>query len=67
MKPFKGFEPDWKWGTSIGSRLFDRLIDREMSFREKLGWLEEAEDLALLFRANRARRLAEEALQRIRN
>lgn len=53
--------PAWKWGTAEGSRLLDRLLDRRLSFREKLEWLEEAEKMALLFRANRERRLAEEA------
>lgn len=56
MKPFEGFESDWKWGTSEGSRLFDRLCEREITFREKLQWLEEAETLSLQFRANRERK-----------
>lgn len=53
MKPFEHFVPDWKWGTAEGSRLFDRLLDRSLTFREKLEWLEEAETLTLQFRANR--------------
>ena len=40
-------EPDWHWGAPEGSREFDRLIDRGMTFRETLEWLEEAETLAL--------------------
>jgi hypothetical protein len=40
-------EPDWHWGTPEGSREFDRLVDRGMTFRETLEWLEEAETLAL--------------------
>ena len=40
-------EPDWHWGTPEGSREFDRLVDRGMTFRETLAWLEEAETLAL--------------------
>lgn len=40
-------EPDWHWGTPEGSREFDRLVDRSMTFRETLAWLEEAETLAL--------------------
>jgi len=48
-------EPDWKWGTPEGSREFDRLLDRSLSFREKLEWLEEAETLSLQFRANRGK------------
>ena len=38
---------DWHWGTPEGSREFDRLVDRSMTFRETLEWLEEAETLAL--------------------
>ena len=40
-------EPDWHWGTPEGSREFDRLVDRSMTFRETLGWLEKAETLTL--------------------
>lgn len=52
--------PDWKWGTAEGSRQLDRLLDRRLTFREKLEWLEEAEDLSLRLRANRERHAAEE-------
>ena len=45
--------PDWKWGTFEGSRALDRLLDRRLSFREKLEWLEEAETLSLHFQAQR--------------
>jgi hypothetical protein len=45
--------PDWKWGTAEGSREFDRLTDRLLTFREKLQWLEEAETITLQFRASR--------------
>lgn len=45
--------PDWKWGTAEGSREFDRLMDRRMTFREKIQWLEEAEDLTLAMAASR--------------
>jgi len=48
--------PDWRWGTAEGSRDLDRLLDRRLTFREKLEWLEEAEDLTL--RASRERRAA---------
>jgi hypothetical protein len=51
MKPPLHIEPDWRWGTAEGSREFDRLLDRSLSFREKLEWLEEAETLALRWRA----------------
>ena len=40
-------QPDWHWGTPEGSREFDRLVDRGMTFREILEWLEEAETLSL--------------------
>ena len=46
-------KPDWKWGTSEGSRELDRIFDRRFTFREKLEWLEEAEDLTLQLRAGR--------------
>jgi hypothetical protein len=42
--------PDWRWGTSEGSREFDRLCDRRLSFVEKVRWLEEAEALSLAMR-----------------
>lgn len=45
--------PDFRWGTAEGSRELDRLLDRRLSFREKLEWLEEAETLALALRASR--------------
>jgi hypothetical protein len=61
MNANKKLIPDWKWGTAEGSRELDRLLDRRLTFREKLEWLEEAEDLTLCFRANRERRAAEDA------
>ena len=45
--------PDWRWGTAEGSREFDRMLDRRLTFREKLQWLEEAEDLTLRFGKHR--------------
>ena len=45
--------PDWKWGTAEGSREFDRIMDRRLSFREKIMWLEEAETLTLALQAGR--------------
>ena len=54
MKPVDlPIEPDWKWGTAEGSRDLDRLLDRRLTFREKLEWLEEAETLSLYFEAMR--------------
>lgn len=49
-------KPDWRWGTAEGSREFDRLLDRSLTFREKLEWLEEAETLTLQLRASREKR-----------
>ncbi len=49
-------KPDWKWGTPEGSRKLDRLLDRRLTFREKLEWLDEAEALSLQFRAAREAR-----------
>ena len=48
-------KPDWRWGTPEGSREFDRLVDRGMTFRETLEWLEEAETLALRMAAESLR------------
>ncbi|MGI9087274.1 MAG: hypothetical protein ACR2HH_05970 [Chthoniobacterales bacterium] len=48
-------KPDWRWGTSEGSRDLDRLLDRRLTFREKLEWLEEAETLSLTLQASRKR------------
>jgi len=55
MKPLGPIKPDWKWGTSDGNRKLDRLLDGQLTFREKLEWLEEAEALSLRLRANRER------------
>jgi hypothetical protein len=52
-------KPDWHWGTPEGSREFDRLVDRSMTFRECLEWLEEAETLALRLANQRSRRVSE--------
>ncbi len=51
MKP----EPDYRWGTPEGSRDCDRLLDMSLSFREKLEWLEQAEELSLRFSIQRSR------------
>lgn len=48
--------PDWRWGTAEGSRDLDRILDRRLTFREKLEWLEEAETLTLALRASREKR-----------
>lgn len=61
MKSIPELGPDWKWGTAEGSRDLDRLLDRRLSFREKLEWLEEAETLSLQLRASRERNSKEKA------
>ena len=53
MKPLESIKADWRWGTPEGSRELDRLLDRQLTFCEKLEWLEEAETLSLYLRANR--------------
>ena len=37
-------------------REMDRLLDRQLTFREKLEWLEEAETLSIRVRADRESR-----------
>ena len=56
MNPGDAIIPDWRWGTAEGSRDMDRLLDRRLTFREKLEWLEEAETLTLALRASREAR-----------
>jgi hypothetical protein len=53
--------PGWKWCTFEGAELHTLLLGLKSTFREKLEWLEEAEDLTLQFRANRDRRAVEKA------
>jgi len=61
VKTVELIKPDWKWGTGQGSRELDRLLDRQLTFREKLEWLEEAETLSLRFRASRESQSKDEA------
>lgn len=53
MKTRQTIVPEWRWGTAEGSRDLDRLLDRRLSFRKKLEWLEEAETLTLQLQAGR--------------
>ena len=46
---------NWKWGPPEGSRALDRLLDPQLTFCEKLEWLEEAETLSLHLRPSRNR------------
>ena len=57
--PDHSLVPDWRWGTPEGSREFDRLVDRSMTFRERLEWLEDAETLSLRMASSRVREEAE--------
>jgi hypothetical protein len=57
--------PDWRWGTAEGSREFDRWCDRELSFLEKVRWLEEAEALSLAMRLKRDSPLSSESLKSV--
>ena len=50
--------PDWRWATPEGAELHTLLLGLLCTFREKLEWLEEAETLALRFRANRGQERA---------
>ena len=52
-------QPEYRWGTPEGSREFDRLIDRSMTFRERLQWLEDAETLSLRMAASRVKEESE--------
>jgi hypothetical protein len=47
INPTDTIQPDWRWGTAEGSREFDRLLDRQLTFREMLEWQEAAEDMML--------------------
>jgi hypothetical protein len=49
--------PGWQWCTAEGAELQTLLIGLQTSFREKLEWLEEAEELTLRLRAGRERPL----------
>jgi len=45
--------PGWEHCTFEGAEMSTLLLGLKTTFREKLEWLEEAEDLTLQFRANR--------------
>jgi hypothetical protein len=45
--------PDWKWASVDCGREFDRMLDRRLTMREKLRWLEEAETLTITMRRHR--------------
>jgi hypothetical protein len=45
--------PGWEWCTFEGARKHTLLAGIRSTFREKLEWLEEAEELTLRLRASR--------------
>ena len=45
--------PGWQWCTFEGAELHTLLIGLQTTFREKLEWLEDAENLTLQLRAAR--------------
>ena len=47
--------PGWRWCTAQGARDSVLLMGLETTFREKLEWLEAAEDLVLQMRAGRTK------------
>lgn len=49
--------PGWQWCTFEGAELQTLLIGLETTFREKLEWLEQAEDISLSLRASRESRM----------
>lgn len=48
--------PGWQWCTPEGSELHTLLLGLQLPFREKLKWLEEAENLTILLRRARERK-----------
>ncbi len=50
--------PGWQWCTSEGAALHTLLIGLETTFREKLEWLEEAEEITLNLRSSREKRVS---------
>ena len=48
--------PGWRWCTAQGARDQVLLMGLETTFREKLEWLEEAENVSLMFKINREKR-----------
>ena len=50
--------PGWQWCTFEGAELHTLLMGLKSTFREKLEWLEEAENLTLQLRAAREKAAA---------
>jgi hypothetical protein len=58
-------EPDWRWGTPEGNREFDRLMDSQLTFREKIQWIEDMETMNERFAEARSKRLHEGAAKNL--
>ncbi len=43
--------PGWQWCTAEGAELHTLLLGLQTTFREKVEWLEAAEEVSLRFRA----------------
>jgi hypothetical protein len=50
------YKPSWRWCTFEGAELHTLLLGFYSTFREKLEWLEEAENLTLQLQAGRETR-----------
>ncbi len=61
MQPSLHDHPGWQWCTAEGAELHTLLLGLHSTFREKVEWLEEAENLTLAFQAGREKRQAEQA------
>jgi hypothetical protein len=48
--------PGWRWCTAQGARDHVLLLGLQSTFREKLEWLEQAEEMVLRMRASREAR-----------
>lgn len=59
MDPNLQNHPGWQWCTAEGAELHTLLMGLETSFREKIQWLEEAENLSLAMAASREKRRSE--------
>jgi hypothetical protein len=55
MDPELKNHPGWQWCTAEGAELHTLLAGLKTTFREKLIWLEEAENLAIAFRETRTK------------
>ena len=51
--------PGWQWCTFEGAELHTLLMGLQTTFREKIEWLEDAENLTLQLRASREKEKAE--------